>query len=80
MQSRSAERSGGEKSISRWMGDNAFVIWIVHQRPWELESEVIRNLSLPLNLDQNKSHVFHPVLSQIRQQAKQNAREKAVVN
>ena len=70
----------GEESISRWMGGNVFVIWVVHPRPWELESDVIRNLSLPLNLDQNKSHAFHPVLSEARQQAKQNAREKAVVN
>ena len=70
----------GEEAISRWMDDNAFVIWVVHPRPWELESDVIRNLSLPLNLDQNKSHAFHSVLSQTRQQARQNAREKAVVN
>ena len=70
----------GEESISRWMGDNVFVTWVVHPRPWELESDVIRNLSLPLNLDQNKSHAFHPVLSEARQQAKQNARQKAVVN
>ena len=70
----------GEEAISRWMDDNAFVIWVVHPRPWELESDVICNLSLPLNLDQNKSHLFHPVLSEARQQARQNAREKAVVN
>ncbi len=70
----------GEEAISRWMDDNAFVIWVVHPRPWELESDVICNLSLPLNLDQNKSHLFHPVLSQARQQARQNARDKAVIN
>ena len=66
----------GEETLSRWMDDNAFVTWVVHPRPWELESEVIRNLSLPLNLDQNKSHAFHPVLSEARRQARQNAREK----
>ena len=70
----------GEEAISRWMGENPFVIWAVHPRPWELESNVIRNRLLPLNIDNNRSHVFHPVLSQVRQQAKQNARGKAAVN
>ena len=70
----------GEGTLSRWMDDSAFVTWVVHSRPWELETEVIQNLSLPLNLDQNRSHAFHPVLSEARRQAKQNAREKAVVN
>ena len=70
----------GEETLSQWMDDNAFVTWVVHPRPWELETEVIRKLSLPLNLDQNKGHPFYPVLSDARRQAKQNAREKAVVN
>ena len=70
----------GEDTLSQWMDDNAFVAWFVHSQPWELESEVIRNLSLPLNLDQNKSHAFHSVLSEVRRQAKQNAREKAAMN
>ncbi len=33
--------------------------------------EVLWNRSLPRNPDQNKSHVFHPVLSHARQQAHQ---------
>jgi hypothetical protein len=69
----------GEVLLSRWMDENAFVTWVVHPRPWELESEVIQRLSLPLNLDQNKDHPFHPVLSSARRQAKQSARDKPVV-
>ena len=69
----------GEELLSGWMDKNGFVTWVVHPQPWELESEAIRSLSLSLNLDQNKKHEFYPVLSAIRQKAKQNARDKPVV-
>jgi len=73
-------RKKGEDLLSEWMAENAFVTWVVHQQPWELEAEVIRSLSLPLNLDQNQLHAFHSVLSDVRRQAKENARDKPVVD
>jgi hypothetical protein len=69
----------GEERLTRWMAENAFVTWVIHPRPWDLEIEAIRSLSLPLNLDKNKNHAFHLVLSNMRREAKQNARDKEVI-
>ncbi|WP_338133490.1 GIY-YIG nuclease family protein [Streptomyces caniscabiei] len=43
--------------------------------PWELESRLISQLDLPLNLDQNRHNAFHSRLKEIRAQARQRARE-----
>jgi hypothetical protein len=31
----------GEQALSAWMAENAYVSWIVRQRPWELEDNLI---------------------------------------
>lgn len=59
-----------EQRLSAWLGENAGVAWMVHPEPWQVEEELIRQLSLPLNLDQNNRHPFHPVLSSVRRDAK----------
>jgi hypothetical protein len=56
------------------MAENTRVVWHVCEEPWNVEEELISTLDLPLNLDQNRRHGFHPVLSQIRQEAKAKAR------
>ena len=61
------------------MEDNAYVAWVVHPEPWVLEAKTIHDLSLPLNLDQNKGHAFHPALSSKRKDAKANAKTKPIV-
>ena len=55
----------GESKLSAWMAANAFVVWFVTQDPWKLECELIRSVSLPLNLDQNAAHPYHSVLSRL---------------
>ena len=70
----------GEELLSEWMAENAFVTWVVHRKRWELETEVIGCLSLPLNLDRNQSHPFHSVLTDIRRQAKLMAKNKPVAD
>ncbi len=67
--------AGGETALSSWMAENAFVTWCEHPAPWEPEKELIRKVSLPLNLDQNQIHAFYPTLKQLRRQAKEAARE-----
>lgn len=69
----------GEAALSEWLSSNARVAWCEHERPWELEAECIRALSLPLNLAQNASHPFHPALSSIRAAAKARARALPVL-
>ena len=69
----------GENILSHWMADNAFVAWEVHKEPWLYEDELIRTLSLPLNLEGNRSHPFWYELSRFRASAKNQARSKPIV-
>ena len=63
--------STGEARLSEWMAGNAFVCW--WPEPWVLEQQLVRTVSLPLNLDQNANHSFHTVLSEIRRDARLRA-------
>ncbi len=65
----------GEAALSQWMAENARVCWIEHGEPWVLESELISQLDLPLNLDQNRHNAFHSRLKSLRAEARQRARE-----
>jgi hypothetical protein len=69
----------GEYILSEWMTQNAFVTWVVHPQPWKLEEELVRNLSLPLNLDYNEYHPFYPTLSMLRTCAKDLARMLPII-
>lgn len=63
----------GEQALSDWMATNAVVVWAEAERPWELEEQLIRSLSLPLNLQGNAAHVFHSRLSELRRASRQRA-------
>ncbi len=65
----------GEKKLSEWMGTNAFVCWAETPAPWEVEEQLIRRVSLPLNLDQNSAHPFCRTLRACRADAKNRARD-----
>jgi hypothetical protein len=69
----------GEHALSAWMAENAFVSWIVRQRPWELEDALIEALDLPLNLMGNKHNQFHPVLTEVRANCAARARALPVL-
>ena len=71
--------SQGERLLSSWMEDNAFVCWAECDEPWIIEEQLISTLSLPLNLDQNARHSFCSVLKAIRKEAADRARELPVV-
>ena len=68
----------GEQWLDDWMQDNAFVCWVKHETPWELEDELITTLSLPLNIKGNKDHLFADNLSQLRKDAIKQAKETPV--
>jgi len=55
--------AAGEEILSAWMENNAFVTWIEHPSPWELEADLIAKLLPPLNLQHNKNHPFNAILS-----------------
>src|SRR3954454_15651250 len=67
--------STGEARLSEWMHRTARVACHVCEEPWKLEEQLIATVDLPLNLDQNRRHGFHPELSQIRREAKARARD-----
>jgi hypothetical protein len=67
--------SYGEEALSEWLDKNAYVAWIVHEMPWEIEPAFISAVSLPLNIDHNRSHPFCGTLRSARSEAKRIARE-----
>jgi hypothetical protein len=69
----------GEKTLSAWMAENAYVSWVVRDRPWELEDELIVALDLPLNLQGNSHNRFHSVLTAARARCVRQARALPVV-
>ncbi len=69
----------GERDLSRWMDENAYVSWLPMSEPWLLEAHLLETLDLPLNLDKNKRHPFHRTLTAIRAEAAMWARAQAVL-
>jgi hypothetical protein len=59
----------GERLLSQWMAEHAYVSFVADQRPWELEERLIGLLDLPLNLDGNGHNAFHPELTRVRSEA-----------
>ena len=67
----------GEATLSGWLDSHAFVTWVEHPEPWQPEHLLIRDLVLPLNLDQNRHSPFHSLLTEARAGARRRARESA---
>jgi len=64
----------GETNLSRWMDRNACVSWLTMPQPWLFEEQILGRLDLPLNLDNNHSNTFHPILTAVRADAARRAR------
>jgi len=56
----------GEAKLSEWMKENAFVTWVIHEKPWMIEGKVIQEISLPFNLRGNENHPFYENLTGLR--------------
>jgi hypothetical protein len=66
--------SEGEATLSDWMANHACVCWLPTGQPWTVESELIQQLTLPLNLDQNLHSPFRATLSAARAEQRAIAR------
>lgn len=66
----------GEKKLSRWMENYAFVAWIQHDSPWIVEDDAFKVLDLPLNLKGNQHNDFYEELKAIRAKARETARAR----
>ena len=64
----------GERDLSGWMAENAFVSWYPVAEPWLLEDHLLETLDLPLNLDKNNRNSFHAELKHARARARERAR------
>jgi hypothetical protein len=64
-----------EGALTDWIARNAAVTWVEVGRPWEIESQLIRELALPLNIDSNAQHPFYAELRGLRRQARLRARQ-----
>jgi len=68
-----------EDALTRWMEQHAAVTWVEVERPWLVESQLIRELVLPLNIDTNDGHPYYPALRQLRKHACLRARQLPVI-
>jgi hypothetical protein len=53
---------------------------MVCEEPWKTEEYLIRAVSLPLNLDQNRHDLFRTELSEIRRAARARTKELPIGN
>jgi hypothetical protein len=60
----------GEIRLDTWLEQNAMVCWLEHPQPWELEEELLKTLSLPLNIDRNDLHPYVATLRACRKAAR----------
>ncbi|MEV8545035.1 GIY-YIG nuclease family protein [Streptomyces sp. NPDC051572] len=75
MANRTSTQNLRERVRCHYRGNNARVCWIERSEPWDLESQFISRLDLPLNLDQNRRNAFHSRLKGLRAEARRRARE-----
>ena len=76
----SAGGGGGNGGDSGRLGRSARIAWMVCDEPWKTKECLIRTVSLLLNLDQNRHHLFHSKLSEVRREAKARARELPIAH
>ena len=74
------ETCSGEALLTDWMINNAYVTWHVHNQPWLIETGIIANNFLPLNIQHNANNENYSILKEIRKQAKQKARTLPIVH
>lgn len=65
--------ASGEQLLSLWMSENAYVVWCPCDEPWAHESQIIKEYSLPLNIQHNSHNPFYQQLKTIRSEAKRVA-------
>ena len=60
----------GEIRLDTWLEQNALVCWVEDVRPWELEEQLLKRMSLPLNIDGNDHHPYNAKLRSCRTTAR----------
>ena len=60
--------------LSTWQREHLLLTWCARERPWEIEAEVITQLTPPLNSAGNAAHAFYPVVRAARVEFRRRAR------
>jgi len=63
----------GERTLTDWMADHAFVTWHPCGKPEALEADAITKFQPPLNINGNRHHPFCEHLVSLREQCKAEA-------
>lgn len=61
--------------LSAWQRDHLFLTSCAGERPWEIEDEVIAQLTPPLNSAANAAHTFYPTVRAARAEFRRRARD-----
>jgi hypothetical protein len=70
----------GEQFLDDWLDRNARVAWVAAPSAWELEKQLLRELSCPLNIRDNDHHPYSSTLRGLRAAALDWARASPVAN
>ncbi len=60
-----------EDRLTKWICENGYVTWSVHEEPWKVEREFVGLLKPALNLKYNENHPFHAILTRRRKKLRQ---------
>ena len=69
-----------KSDLDDWLESNASLAWTVDPKPWEMEDELLSEVSLPLNIKGNTGHPFHGYLKSARKRARDRARRLPVAD
>ena len=65
----------GEAELNKWLDENLRFTWFVIKSPWLYEEALLKEIKVPLNLQGNQYHSFHPILTKIRKEHRQRANQ-----
>jgi hypothetical protein len=63
--------------LSQWQRQNLSLTWCTRRRPWDIEHDVIRKLSPPLNSAGNATHPFYSSVGELRDRFRRRAADTA---
>lgn len=62
----------GELKLTRWIEQHARISWVLHEQPWTVEDDLLKNAWLALNID-GRANDWADQLSRQRRQVRQTA-------